>query len=402
MVTLLLAVIYLAFVSLGLPDSMLGSAWPSMFVDYDVPVSFAGIVSAIIAFGTIISSLMSDRVTRKLGASKATAISALITALSLLGFAFSTEFWMICIIAIPYGLGAGSVDAALNNYVSIHFSSRHMNWLHCMWGLGAAIGPFIMGSVLTGGSDWSRGYVIVSIIQIVIAAILFISLPIWKKPMADNQIGGSSNAESKPLSLKEIISLKGAKAVMITFFCYCALEVIATLWASTYINLEKGVDADTAALWGSLYVLGITVGRAICGFISIKLNDTQLTRLGEGVMVVGLVLMLLPLSNGFTLAGLITFGVGSAPIYPCIIHSTPARFGTDKSQALIGVQMAAAYTGTCLMPSLFGIFANHISVALFPAFVGALTLLMIIMFEVYNKKASIKPTKSRGELEKNP
>ena len=389
MVTLLLAVVYLAFISLGLPDSMLGSAWPSMFIDFDVPVSFAGIVSAIIAFGTIISSLASDRVTRRLGASKTTALSALITALSLLGFAFSTEFWMICVISIPYGLGAGSVDAALNNYVSIHFSSRHMNWLHCMWGLGAAIGPLIMGSVLTGGLEWSNGYVIVSIIQIVIAAILFASLPIWKKPSKESNYFSEAISE-KPLSLKEIISLKGAKAVMITFFCYCALEVITTLWASTYINLEKGIDADTAALWGSLYVLGITVGRAICGFISIKLDDTQLTRLGESIMVVSLALMLLPLPNGFTLAGLIAFGVGSAPIYPSIIHSTPARFGADKSQALIGVQMAAAYTGTCLMPSLFGIFANHISVALFPIFIGALTVIMIIMFEVYNKKASIK------------
>ena len=389
MVTLLLAVIYLAFISLGLPDSMLGSAWPSMFVDYDVPVSFAGIVSAIIAFGTIISSLFSDKITRLLGASKTTAISGLITALSLLGFALSTEFWMICIIAIPYGLGAGSVDAALNNYVSLHFASKHMNWLHCMWGLGAAIGPFIMGSVLTNRLEWNKGYIIVSVIQIVIAALLFISLPIWKKSVP-HTTQESNDTSTKTLKLKEIISLQGAKSVMITFFCYCSLEVIVTLWASTYINLEKGIDADTAALWGSLYVLGITVGRAICGFISIKLNDTQLTRLGEGIMVVGLALMLLPLQNGFTLAGLITFGIGSAPIYPCIIHSTPARFGADKSQALIGVQMAAAYTGTCLMPSLFGIFANHISVALFPAFIGVLTLVMIIMFEIYNKEASIK------------
>ena len=389
MVTLLLAVVYLAFVSLGLPDSMLGSAWPSMFVDFDVPVSFAGIVSAIIAFGTIISSLASDRVTRRLGASKTTALSALITALSLLGFAFSTEFWMICVISIPYGLGAGSVDAALNNYVSVHFASRHMNWLHCMWGLGAAIGPFIMGSVLTGGLEWSNGYIIVSAIQIVIAAILFASLPIWKKSSKESTDSEEVITE-KALKLKEIVLLKGALSVMITFFCYCALEVITTLWASTYINLEKGIDADTAALWGSLYVLGITVGRAICGFISIKLDDTQLTRLGEGIMVVGLALMLLPLPNGFTLAGLITFGVGSAPIYPCIIHSTPARFGADKSQALIGVQMASAYTGTCLMPSLFGIFANHVSVALFPIFIGVLTVIMIIMFEVYNKKASLK------------
>lgn len=389
MITLLLAVIYLAFISLGLPDSMLGSAWPSMFVDYDVPVSFAGIVSAIIAFGTIISSLMSDRITRLLGASKTTAISGLITALSLLGFALSTEFWMICVIAIPYGLGAGSVDAALNNYVSLHFSSSHMNWLHCMWGLGAAIGPFIMGSVLTNGFEWNLGYIIVSIIQMAISALLFISLPIWKKPATDTT-QDKSDENTKSLKLKEIISLKGAKAVMITFFCYCSLEVIVTLWASTYINLEKGIDAETAALWGSLYVLGITLGRAVCGFISIKLNDTQLTRLGEAVMVVGLALMLLPLPNGFTLAGLITFGIGSAPIYPCIIHSTPARFGADKSQALIGVQMAAAYTGTCLMPSLFGIIANNVSLKPFPIFIGVLTVLMIVMFEVYNKRASIK------------
>lgn len=389
MITLLLAAIYLAFISLGLPDAMLGSAWPSMFVDFDVPVSYAGIVSAIIAFGTIISSLASDRITKWLGASKTTAISALITALSLLGFAFSQEFWMLCVISVPYGLGAGSVDAALNNYVSIHFASRHMNWLHCMWGLGATIGPFIMGSVLTNGLEWSDGYIIASIIQIVIAGILFISLPVWKKPMTDTT-QEMSEEQKKPLRLKDVISLKGAWAVMITFFCYCAVEAIASLWASTYINLEKGIDAETAALWGSLYVLGITVGRAICGFISIKLNDVQLTRLGEGIMVIGFTLMLLPLPQGFTLAGLITFGIGSAPIYPCIIHSTPARFGADKSQALIGVQMASAYTGTCLMPSLFGIFANHISVALFPVFVGALTILMIIMFEVYNKKAKIQ------------
>ena len=390
MVTLLLAIIYLAFISLGLPDSMLGSAWPSMFGGYGVPFSFAGIVSAIIAFGTIISSLFSDRVTKKLGASKTTAISALITALSLMGFAFSKEFWMLCVIAIPYGLGAGSVDAALNNYVSIHFSSRHMNWLHCMWGLGAAIGPFIMGNVLTNGFNWSQGYIIVSIIQIVIALILFASLPIWKKPCGETPAIDSKEEKEKPLPLKTVIGLKGAKAVMITFFCYCAVEVIAILWASTYLNLYKGIDAETAALWGSLYVLGITVGRAVCGFISVKLNDVQLTRLGEGVMVVGAILMLLPLPQAFTLVGLVTFGVGSAPIYPCIIHSTPARFGEKNSQALIGVQMAAAYTGTCLMPSLFGIFANKISLVVFPIFISILTVTMIVMFEVYNKKATIK------------
>ena len=386
MLNLLLSLIYLAFVSLGLPDSMLGSAWPSMFVNFGVPVSYAGIVSAIIAFGTIISSLASDRITRKLGASKTTAISSLTTALALLGFAFSTEFWMVCVFAIPYGLGAGSVDAALNNYVSLHFASRHMSWLHCMWGLGAALGPTIMGTVLTHGASWHAGYIIVSIIQVIISAILFLSLPIWKKAFKKQESENPVPVCDKPLTLKQIVSLKGAKAVMITFFCYCALEVTVTLWASSYLNLHKGIDAETSALWGSLYVLGITVGRAVGGFVTMKLNDTQMFRLGETIMALGLLLVLLPLPEVFALIGLVTFGIGSAPIYPCVIHSTPARFGADKSQAIIGVQMASAYTGTCLMPPLFGLIANHISVALFPVYIGVLTILMAVMFEILNKK----------------
>lgn len=388
MIILLLSIIYLSFFGLGLPDSMLGAAWPTIFTEMDVPVSGAGILSAIIAFGTIISSLASDRITRKLGASKTTAISVAITALALLGFGVSTKFWQLCLISIPYGLGAGSVDAALNNYVSLHFSSKHMNWLHCMWGLGAAVGPVIMGTVLTGGGSYHLGYIIVSIIQIVISTILFVSLPIWKKQMRAEATEGKTT--DKPLSFKEILGIRGVKAVMVTFFAYCALEVTVTLWASSYLNLEKGIDSDTAALWGSLYVLGITVGRAICGFISIKLNDVQMTRLGEGFMVLGLVLLFLPLPNVFSLIGLITLGIGSAPVYPSIIHSTPARFGEARSQALIGVQMASAYTGTCLMPPLFGLIANHISIKLFPLYIGILTAIMIVMFEVLNKRAGIK------------
>ncbi len=383
MLTLLLAVLYLTFISLGLPDSVLGSAWPTMFVELDVPVSYAGIVSAIIALGTIISSLMSDRITKLFGPSKTTAVSVLMTALALFGFSISGEFWQICLVAIPYGLGAGSVDAALNNYVSLHFESRHMSWLHCMWGIGSAIGPAIMGYVLTNNMNWHNGYFIISIIQVVICAIIFISLPIWKKPMAEN---GEVKKE-KPLKLKEIVSIKGAKAVMITFFCYCALEVTTTLWASSYLNLHRGIDANAAALWGSLYVLGITIGRAVSGFVTMKLNDIQTTRLGEGIMLLGLVMLFIPI-NVVSLVGLVVFGIGSAPVYPCIIHSTPERFGADKSQALIGVQMASAYTGTCLMPPLFGLIANHINISLFPVYISILTVAMIVLFEVLIKKTA--------------
>lgn len=383
MVSLLLAVLYLTFVSLGLPDSVLGSAWPTMFVELDVPVSFAGIVSAIIAGGTIVSSLMSDRITKRFGASKTTAISVMMTALALFGFAISSRFWMLCLFAIPYGLGAGSVDAALNNYVSLHFESKHMSWLHCMWGIGSAIGPAIMGFALTNSLSWHNGYFIISIIQLVICAIIFISLPIWKKPMAECEEQG----EKRALKLREIITIKGAKAVMITFFCYCALEVTTILWASTYLNLNRGIDANTSALWGSLYVLGITIGRALSGFISMKLNDIQMTRMGEGIMVCGLVMLFVPV-NIVSLIGIVVFGLGSAPVYPCIIHSTPERFGADKSQALIGVQMASAYTGTCLMPPLFGLIAEHISISLFPVYIGALTIAMIVLFEVLIKKTA--------------
>lgn len=384
MTVLLLAVLYLSFISLGLPDSMLGAAWPTMHLDFGVPVSYAGIVSVIIALGTVVSSLMSDRITRRLGASKTTAISVLMTALALLGFSFSTKYWMICLFAVPYGLGAGSVDAALNNYVSLHFKSKHMSWLHCMWGVGSAIGPAIMGAVLTRTDNaWDKGYLIVSIIQIVICLIIFISLPIWKKKSADTEEEQKNKA---PLKLKEIIKIKGAKSVMVTFFCYCALEVTVTLWASSYLNIHRGIDADTAALWGSLYVLGITIGRAVSGFITMKLNDTQMTRLGEGIMVLGAIMIALPVHNSIALIGLFVLGIGSAPVYPCIIHSTPERFGRDKSQAVIGVQMASAYTGTCLMPFLFGLIANHISIAYFPLFLGLLLILHIILFEVLVSK----------------
>lgn len=384
MLTLLLAILYLTFISLGLPDSVLGSAWPSMHEEIGANISYAGIISAIIAAGTIFSSLMSDRITKRFGASKTTAISTLITALALLGFGLSSSFWHLCVLAIPYGLGAGSVDAALNNYVSLHFESKHMSWLHCMWGIGAAVGPTIMGYALTSSLGWHKGYIIISAIQVVICVIIFASMPLWKKPMKEQD---EQKESLPPIKLKEILSIKGAKAIMVTFFCYCALEATAILWASTYFNEVRGIDADTSAFWGSLYLLGITLGRAISGFISMKLNDIQMTRLGEGIMLLGLVMLFAPI-NAVSFVGIIVFGLGSAPVYPCIIHSTPVRFGADKSQAMIGVQMASAYTGTCLMPPLFGLIAEHISASLFPVYIGILTIAMIALFEVMLRKTA--------------
>ena len=377
---LLLTVIYLSFISLGLPDSLLGSAWPSMYQEFHVPVSYAGIISMIIALGTIVSSLKSDWLTKKLGAGKVTLISVAMTALALFGFSVSHSFWLLCLWAIPYGLGAGSVDAALNNYVALHYTSRHMSWLHCMWGVGASLGPYIMGYALTGGQGWNMGYGYIASLQIVLTVILLISLPLWKKQEASDSEQESET--SKPLTLAEIVRIPGAKAVMVTFFCYCALEQTTGLWASSYLVLHKNIPAQTAAGFASLFYIGITVGRALSGFLTMKLNDQQMVRLGQALVAVGIATFLLPFGEYAALTGLILIGLGCAPIYPCISHSTPYHFGADKSQAVIGVQMASAYVGICLMPPMFGMIAAHITVTLFPVYLSGLLLFMFLMHEL--------------------
>lgn len=380
MFQLLLVIIYLAFISLGLPDSLLGSAWPTMYQEFSVPVSYAGGISMIIAVGTIISSLQSDRLTKKLGTGKVTAISVLMTAAALFGFSISHSYAALCLWAIPYGLGAGSVDASLNNYVALHYASRHMSWLHCMWGIGASLGPYIMGYALTGGQNWNMGYRYIAILQIVLTGILFFSLPLWKKQKTDDteQLSGES---TKPLSLQQIVKIPGAQEIMVTFLCYCALEQTTGLWASSYLVLQRGLAAETAAWFASLFFIGITVGRAASGFLTMKFNDTQIIRLGQGLILCGIVCLFLPSGNITALLGLVFLGLGCAPVYPSIIHSTPEHFGVDKSQAMIGVQMASAYVGTCFMPPVFGFIANHISVSLFPAYLLAILLLMVAMHE---------------------
>lgn len=381
MVHLLLAVIYISFISLGLPDGLLGAAWPTMYGEFEVPVSFAGIISMIIAFGTILSSLASDRLTLKLGTGKVTAISVALTAAALFGFSISDSFWLLCLWAVPYGLGAGSVDASLNNYVALHYSSRDMSWLHCMWGIGASVGPYIMGIALAGGESWNMGYRYISMVQIILTAVLIFSLPLWKNRGGAAVTDGENLKEAEPLTLRQVMALPGAKEIMITFFCYCALEQTAGLWASSYLVLHKGVLADTAASFASMFFIGITVGRFFSGFLTMKLNDAQMIRLGQKIVFVGIIAMLLPLSEMVSLIGLILIGLGCAPIYPCIIHSTPAIFGADRSQALIGVQMASAYIGTCIMPPIFGLLANYISVALLPVYLVIILILMIVMYE---------------------
>lgn len=384
MFQLLLVIIYLAFISLGLPDSLLGSAWPAMYQEFSVPVSYAGGISMIISVGTIISSLQSDRLTKKFGTGMVTAVSVLMTATALFGFSVSHSYAALCLWAIPYGLGAGSVDASLNNYVALHYASRHMSWLHCMWGIGASAGPYIMGYALTGGQGWNMGYRYIAILQMILTAVLLFSLPLWNRQKAAGAEYGEGGAQS--LSLRQVARIPGAKEVMVSFFCYCALEQTAGLWASSYLVLRQGLSAETAAGFASLFFVGITVGRALGGFLTMKLNDTQMIRLGQGIILLGIALLLLPFGNGGVLAGLILVGLGCAPIYPSIIHSTPEHFGADRSQAMIGVQMASAYVGIFVMPPVFGLIANHIGVFLFPFYLLAILALMAAMYERMLKK----------------
>ena len=386
MASLLLPVIYLAFISLGLPDSLLGSAWPSMVGQLGADLSWAGIVSMIISAGTIVSSLCSERLNARLGTGGVTAVSVLLTAAALFGFSTCTRFWQLCVWAVPYGLGAGSVDAALNAYVSLHYKSRHMSWLHCMWGVGASAGPVIMGRALAGGS-WQGGYRIISLIQFGLTAVLLLSLPLWKRPGKTPE-GADYTPEHR--TLPQLLRMPGVPQVLLCFFCYCALESTAGMWAASYCTLVRGIDAGTAAGWASTFYLGITIGRGVCGFLTIKINDQNMIRLGQVLIALGVVLVLLPAGQGVLFAGLVTIGLGCAPVYPSIIHETPANFGREVSLAMTGIQMAFAYVGSCLMPPLFGLLAQYVTPALYPWFLAALLALMFAMAESLHRRTREK------------
>ena len=390
MVSLLLPVIYLAFISLGLPDSVLGAAWPSMYGELGAALSWAGIVSMIISAGTIVSALCSERLTLRLGTGGVTAVSVLLTAVALLGFSLSGQFWQLCLWAVPYGLGAGSVDAALNNYVALHYESRHMSWLHCMWGLGASAGPVIMGRALAGGS-WQGGYRTIALLQFALTAVLLLSLPLWKRPQANVE-----GAEFKPHPIPELLRRPGVPQVLVCFFCYCALESTAGMWAASYCTLVRGIDAGTAARWASLFYVGITVGRGVSGFLTMKVNDQNMIRLGQALIAAGTVLILLPTGQGTLFAGLITVGLGCAPIYPSIIHETPLNFGREVSMSMTGLQMATAYVGTCLVPPAFGLLAQYVTPALYPWALAVILVLMFAMAESLHRKTALRRRAMQG------
>lgn len=383
MYSIILAIIYAAFISMGLPDSLLGAAWPVMQGGLGVPLSYAGIITMTINLGTIISSLLSDRVIRRFGAGRVTAVCTAMTAAALFGFSVSDRFWLLVLCAVPYGLGGGSIDAALNNYVALHYSSRHMSWLHACWGVGVTISPYIMGAALSAQKGWQAGYHTVGWIQAGLTAVLFAALPLWKRvqwPAGDEEV------KPKLLSIREAMKIPGVPYVMVAFFAFCALEHCAGLWASTYLVEYRGVDVETAARFAALFYSGLTVGRFLNGFTADRVGDKKMIRIGIAITTVGIIMIALPLQNNIpALIGLVITGLGNAPVYPCIIHSTPIDFGRENSQSLVGMQMASAYVGSTFMPPVFGLIAQHISVGLYPAALLFFTVLTMVMTQLLTR-----------------
>ncbi|OOB77624.1 MAG: MFS transporter [Epulopiscium sp. Nuni2H_MBin001] len=383
MYSLLLAVIYLIFISLGLPDSLIGSAWPVMHLELDVSMSYMGVLTIVIAAGTIVSSLNSDRLTKRFGVAVVVVASIFLSAVSLIGYSLSTHFWMLCLWALPYGLAAGAIDAAINNYVALHYKSSHMSWLHCFWGVGVSISPYIMSFALLNNMGWNSGFRFVSYIQVVLAFIVLANVSLFKKVSAMQCASVDVAVENIEIKFKDIIQIKGVKLTLFTFFCYCALESTAGIWASSYLVEVRGVEAEIAARYASYFFIGITFGRFISGFIADKFGDNFMIGLGEAIILIGCVMLFI---QPISLFGLIVIGVGCAPIYPAIIHSTPANFGQQFSQSIIGVEMASAYTGVIFAPAIFGLIADWFSMSLYPVFLLCVAVLMLISSYVFKRQ----------------
>lgn len=386
--TALLVIIYISFISLGLPDSLLGSAWPIIQTDLSSSFSIAGYISMTVCAGTIISSLFSNRLIARLGTGKVTLLSVAMTSFALFGYSFAPNVFMLFIMAIPLGLGAGSVDAALNNFVALHYESKHMSWLHCFWGIGATTGPAIMSLFLLSQDGWRKGYMAIAIIQAVLVLLLFITLPLWTKNNK-NEIK-KDKPEETVISNRQVLNVPYIKLALVSFVFICATELTTGLWSSSYLVTVKGLDASDAARWAAYFYAGITMGRLISGFLSIRIRSSQLIRIGQLICVLGALVLILPLPVHFSLLGIILLGLGIAPIYPSMLHETPNRFGTEKSGAIMGLQMAFAYIGSTFFPPLFGAIASITSIKLFPYFILTCILIMLLASELLQKKLITK------------
>jgi len=388
MATALLIIIYLAFISLGLPDSLLGASWPVAYAQLGVPISYAGFVSIFVTAGTVVSSLVSVRVIRRFGTGVVTAACVLLTASALMGISFADRFVYLCLLAIPLGLGGGAIDAALNNYVALHYKASHMSFLHSFWGVGATASPLIVAYFLARGANWRGGYRTVSIIQLVLAVVMIASLPLWKRvPHAQNE---SADAGPIEINNRAAIGRRGAVAAVLSFFFYCAGEMTTGLWAATYFVNVRGVDPSVAASWGSLFFFGIMGGRMVSGLLAIRIKEKTLVNVGIAIAAIGALTLALPLPQAFQLVGLLLYGIGCAPVFPNLIHITPRRFGASHSQAIIGLQMAAAYTGSTLMPPLVGWVGQNAGFAALPYYLLACLGALFVSIIACNQKTGFE------------
>lgn len=386
--TILLLIIYLAFISLGLPDSLLGASWPVMRPELGAPIGLAGVLSMTITVGTIVSSLASGAVARRFGTGPVTLVSCILTAGALAGFSVAPSILWLMVCAIPLGLGGGAVDSVLNHYVAARYKAHHMSWLHCFWGVGATVGPMIMASYLTGNATWRDGYLAVSIIQFSLVLVLFISLPLWRR-LARQPGTAQGEGHKEGTALQENggagkLRLKGVVFALASFLFYCGVETTVGLWGSSYLVKMKGLPAEQAALWISIYFAGITIGRFITGFVTFKVSNRMLIRTGQLAALGGALLLLLPLPSGFALAGLLITGLGLAPIFPCMLHETPIRFGEAHAQKIMGYQMATAYTGSTLLPPLLGLLAGFTTIGIFPLYIAISAAAMLLCSERLN------------------
>ncbi len=376
---LLLLIIYLAFISLGLPDSLLGSSWPVMHRELNSNIEFAGLVSIVVCSGTVFSSLLSTRLTHRWGTGKVVLASILMTAVALYGFSITETVYGLVLFAVPLGLGAGAVDAALNHFVAVNYQSKHMNYLHSFWGVGATLGPMIMAWFLSQQLGWRAGYANISYLQFILVAVLLISLPLWRRAAAEH--AGIQLQVVEPMSNRSALNIAGVKWQLLTFFCYCSLELGAGLWAASYLISEQGLSAADAAFWTAIYYLGITLGRFICGFVASFVPAHLLVRGGLLTLLLGVLMLMLPDSSLLAKSGLVLIGLGCAPVYPNTIHLTPQRFGERASQAVIGLSMACAYVGSTIMPPLMGLAAAASSFMVLPLILIGFIGLMLLSSE---------------------
>ncbi|MCI9272464.1 MAG: MFS transporter [Clostridiales bacterium] len=375
MATLLLVIIYIAFIGLGIPDSLFGTAWPAIYLDFQLPISAASAVTLLISSGTVISSLLSARLIARFGTGVVTAVSTTLTALALLGFSLSGHLAWLCIFAIPLGLGAGAIDSALNNYVALHYQASHMNFLHCFYGIGVSVSPYLVSLALSSQQSWRGGYRMAFFAQFIIAVLTIASLPLWRK-VRQTSANEAEDESIVPLSLGKMAKMPSVRAVWFLFLASCAIEYTCGTWGSTYLVDTKGVTVQDAAKIITFYYVGMAVGRFVSGLLATKLSSWRLIHIGQTVVFSSILLILLPLPSEFAAVGLFLIGLGNGPIFPNLIHLTPKNFGKEFSQSIMGSQMAASYIGILLMPPLFGVFAQRIGTHSFPYFLLALFAIM--------------------------